>query len=104
MIVMDSQSGYSYHQQDKQILGGCLRNKKVKQSFSRHSVSKIASSVWWRAVQTAKCSVLCCKVDMNDIKNAIREGSSAEIKLLRTWDAITENTDGLLPSDYNGTT
>ena len=27
MIVMDCQSGYSYHQQDKQILGGCLRNR-----------------------------------------------------------------------------
>ena len=25
VIVVDSQSGYSYHQQDKQILGGCLR-------------------------------------------------------------------------------
>ena len=27
VIVMDCQSGYSYHQQDKQILGGCLRNR-----------------------------------------------------------------------------
>ena len=27
VIVMDCQSGYSYHQQDKQILGGCLRNQ-----------------------------------------------------------------------------
>ena len=26
VIVMDCQSGYSYHQHDKQILGGCLRN------------------------------------------------------------------------------
>ena len=26
-IVMDFQSGYSYHQQDKQILGGCLHNR-----------------------------------------------------------------------------
>ena len=27
VIVMDCQSGYSYHQQDKQIQGGCLRNR-----------------------------------------------------------------------------
>ena len=27
VIVMDCQSGYSYNQQDKQILGGCLRNR-----------------------------------------------------------------------------
>ena len=27
VIVMDCQSGYSYHQQDKQDLGGCLRNR-----------------------------------------------------------------------------
>ena len=27
VIVMDCQSGYSYHQQDKQVLGGCLRNR-----------------------------------------------------------------------------
>ena len=27
VIVMDSQSGYSYHQQDKHVLGGCLRNR-----------------------------------------------------------------------------
>ena len=24
---MDCQSGYSYHQQDKQVIGGCLRNR-----------------------------------------------------------------------------
>ena len=27
VIVMDCQRGYSYHQQDKHILGGCLRNR-----------------------------------------------------------------------------
>ena len=27
VIVMDCQSGYSYHQQDKHVLGGCLRNR-----------------------------------------------------------------------------
>ena len=27
VIVMDCLSGYSYHQQDKPILGGCLRNR-----------------------------------------------------------------------------
>ena len=27
LLVSDCQSGYSYHQQDKQILGGCLRNR-----------------------------------------------------------------------------
>ena len=26
--------------------------EKVRQLFSKHRVSKIASSVWWRAVQT----------------------------------------------------
>ena len=26
---MDCQSGYSYHQQDKQILGGCLRTQRI---------------------------------------------------------------------------
>ena len=36
--------------------------EKVSQLFSKHSVSKIVSSVWWRAVQTKKCSVLCCRV------------------------------------------
>ena len=36
--------------------------EKVKQLFSKHRVSKIVSSVWWRAVQTEKnevCCVLC---------------------------------------------
>ena len=28
--------------------------KKVRQLFSKHRVSNIASSVWWRAVQTEK--------------------------------------------------
>ena len=27
VIVMDCQSGYSYHQQDKHVLGGCLHNR-----------------------------------------------------------------------------
>ena len=27
VIVMDCQGGYSYHQQDNQILGGCLCNR-----------------------------------------------------------------------------
>ena len=33
---------------------------KVRQLFSKHRVSKIVSSVWWRAVQTKKmyCVVL----------------------------------------------
>ena len=35
---------------------------KVRQLFSKHRVSKIVSLVWWRAVQTKKNSVLCCKV------------------------------------------
>ena len=34
--------------------------EKVRQLFSKHSVSKIASSVWWRAVQTLK---ICCAVE-----------------------------------------
>ena len=28
--------------------------EKVRQHFSKHRVSKIVSSVWWRAVQTEK--------------------------------------------------
>ena len=28
--------------------------KKVRQLFSKHRVSKIVSSVWWRSVQTQK--------------------------------------------------
>ena len=34
--------------------------KKVRQLFSKHRVSKIVSSVWWRAVQTEEmlCVVL----------------------------------------------
>ena len=34
--------------------------EKVRQLFSKHRVSKIVSSVWWRAVQTEKmkCAVL----------------------------------------------
>ena len=29
-------------------------SKKVRQLFSKYRVSKIVSSVWWRAVQTEK--------------------------------------------------
>ena len=36
--------------------------EKVRQQISKHRVSKIVSSVWWRAVHTEKCSVLCCRV------------------------------------------
>ena len=36
--------------------------KKVKQLFSKHRVSKIVSSVWWCAVQTKKCCVMCGNV------------------------------------------
>ena len=37
--------------------------EKVRQLFSKHRVSKIVSSVWWRTGETEKkCSVLCCKV------------------------------------------
>ena len=54
MIVMDCQSGYSYHQRDKHILGVVYMIKKVGQLFNKHRVSKIASSDWWRAVQTEK--------------------------------------------------
>ena len=35
--------------------------EKVRQVFSKHLVSKIVSSVWWRAVQTEKNAV-CCAV------------------------------------------
>ena len=28
--------------------------EKIRQLFSKHRVSKIVSSVWWRAVQTKK--------------------------------------------------
>ena len=36
--------------------------EKIRQLFSKHRVSKVVLSVWWRSVQTEKCSVLCCKV------------------------------------------
>ena len=34
--------------------------KKIRHLFSKHTVSKIASSVWWKAIQTEKmqCVVL----------------------------------------------
>ena len=35
-------------------------NKNVRQLFCKHRVSKIVSSVWWRAVQIK--NVLCCVV------------------------------------------
>ena len=35
--------------------------KMVRQLFSKHGVSKIVSSVGWRAVQTEKYSALCCR-------------------------------------------
>ena len=35
--------------------------EKVRQLFSKHRVSKIVSSVWWRAVQT-EINVVCCAV------------------------------------------
>ena len=35
--------------------------EKVRQLFSKHRVSKVVSSVLWRAVQTEK-SVVCCAV------------------------------------------
>ena len=35
--------------------------EKVMQLFSKHRVSKIVSSVWWRAVQIEKCRGLCYK-------------------------------------------
>ena len=33
--------------------------KKVRQQFSKHRVSKIVSSVWWRAAQTENNVVRC---------------------------------------------
>ena len=38
VIVMDCQSGYSYHQQDKQVLGGCLRNPEGQAAVQAESV------------------------------------------------------------------
>ena len=35
--------------------------EKVRQLFSKHRVSKIVLSVWWRVVQTEK-NVVCCAV------------------------------------------
>ena len=32
-------------------------NEKVRQLFSKHRVSKIVSSIWWRAVQAEKNEV-----------------------------------------------
>ena len=36
--------------------------EKVRQLFSKHGVSKIVSSAWWRAVHTEK-NVVCYAVD-----------------------------------------
>ena len=36
--------------------------KNVRQLFSKYRISKIVLSVWWRAVQTEKISVLCFNV------------------------------------------
>ena len=51
MIVVDHQSGYSCRHQDKQVLDGCLCYQECQALFSKHRVSKIVSSVWWRALQ-----------------------------------------------------
>ena len=40
MIVMDCRSGYSYHQQDKQILEVVCVIEKVRQLFGKHNDSK----------------------------------------------------------------
>ena len=65
MIVMDRQSGYSYHQQTNKQTNKSWEVvyiiEKVRQLFSKHRVSMIVSSVWWRAVQTEKNEV-CCAV------------------------------------------
>ena len=62
MNVMDCQSGYSYHQRDKQSCEVVYVIENFRQLFSKHRVSKIASSVWWRVVQTEK-NVVCCAVE-----------------------------------------
>ena len=62
MIVADFQSGHSCHQRNKPILGGCLCNQEG-QAAVHYTVSKIVSSVEWKAVQTEK-NVLCCAVKL----------------------------------------
>ena len=48
VIVVDCQSGYSCHQQNKQVQEGWLCGKKVKkQLFSKHGVSKTRIVVGW---------------------------------------------------------
>ena len=56
---MDCQSTYSFYQQDKQVLKGCLCSQDVQVAVQKHRVSKIVSSVEWRAVQAEKmCSIV----------------------------------------------
>ena len=54
MIVMDCQSGYSYHHKTNKSWEVVYVIENVRQLFSKHRVSKIVSSVWWRAVETEK--------------------------------------------------
>ena len=69
MIVMDCQSGYSYHQRDKQILGGCFRNREGQAAIQYISISAIhiESVRLFRRFgggryRQKKCRVLCCEV------------------------------------------
>ena len=55
----------------------------VRQLFSKHRVSKIVSSVWWRSVQTEKFSVLCSKViDACTTSNDVRVKSKFVLNVM----------------------
>ena len=56
---MDCQSGYSYHQQDKQILGGCLHNREGQAAVQYiESVNYFVGLVEGGADKKMKCVVL----------------------------------------------
>ena len=59
MIVVDCHNGIHVTNKTNKSWEVVYVIKKVRQLFRKHRVSKIVSSVGWRAVQTGK-NVVCC--------------------------------------------
>ena len=62
MNLMDCQSGYSHHQQDEQILGGCLRNREGQAAGQLTESVRLFRRFGGGRCRQKKCSVLCCIV------------------------------------------
>ena len=62
MIVMDYQSGYSYHQQDKQIVAGCLGNREGQATVQFKKKVRLFRRFGGGWYILKKCSVFCCRV------------------------------------------